>query len=49
MEQNLINNTAWLAGYAAYERGEDCPWRNEGDESAWLGWVAAKRDRRGGR
>lgn len=34
-----IDNTVWLAGYAAYERGESCPW---GDESARLGWLAAR-------
>jgi len=37
----LIDNAAWLAGYAAYERGEDCPW---GDHSARLGWMAARND-----
>lgn len=35
----LIDNAAWLAGYAAYGRGEGCPW---GDHSARLGWIAAR-------
>jgi len=37
----LVNNSAWLAGYAAFERGESCPW---GDESARAGWIAAKAE-----
>lgn len=37
----LIDNTAWLEGYAAFERGEDCPW---GNESARQGWLVAQRD-----
>lgn len=35
----LIDNSAWLAGYAARRRGEACPW---GNESARLGWIAAR-------
>jgi hypothetical protein len=37
----LIDNKAWLAGFAAFKRGEPCPW---GDESARQGWIAAKRE-----
>jgi hypothetical protein len=33
------DNTAWLAGYVAYRRGEGCPW---GDPSARLGWLFAR-------
>jgi hypothetical protein len=36
----LLNNEAWLAGYAAYEAGDSCPW----DESARLGWLAAREE-----
>jgi hypothetical protein len=41
MEADLINNTEWLAGYRAFERGEPCPW---GSEAARLGWIVAKAD-----
>lgn len=40
-DDELIDNRAWLAGYAAYELGEGCPW---GSPSARLGWIAAKDD-----
>lgn len=40
-----IDNTAWLAGCDAYERGEGCPW---GNESARLGWLAARREQEEG-
>lgn len=36
----MIDNKAWLAGYAAFKRGEGCPWNASGR----LGWIAAKRD-----
>jgi hypothetical protein len=35
----MVDNTAWLAGYERFARGEGCPW---GDESARLGWIAAR-------
>ena len=34
-----IDNKAWLAGHAAFTQGNPCPW---GDESARLGWLAAR-------
>lgn len=37
----LIDNKAWLAGYAAYRRGDGCPW---GNESTRLGWLQAQND-----
>lgn len=37
----MINNTAWLAGYAAFEAGDGIPW---GDESARRGWLTARAD-----
>lgn len=41
MSGGLISNEAWLAGYASFERGDDCPW---GDEAARLGWLQARTD-----
>lgn len=47
MTANLIDNTAWLAGYAAYERGEGIPWGGE-DDSARAGWLQARTDAEAG-
>ena len=37
----LVDNAAWLAGYAAYGAGDGCPW---GNESARSGWIAARNE-----
>jgi hypothetical protein len=37
----LIDNEAWLAGYAARQRGLGCPW---GNPAARQGWLVAKAD-----
>ena len=37
----MIDNAAWLAGYAAFQRQDGCPW---GNESARRGWLAARSD-----
>lgn len=39
---DLIDNTAWLRGYDRYLAGESCPWTVNGDQSARLGWIAAR-------
>lgn len=44
-----IDGESWLAGYAAYEVGDPCPWGSAEDDdnrgfSAREGWIAAKTD-----
>lgn len=41
MTEELIDNQDWLGGYKGYQHDKPCPW---GNESARLGWIAAKRD-----
>lgn len=36
---DMIDNLAWLEGWAAHERGEAVPW---GDHSRIAGWRARK-------
>lgn len=42
--EHLTANRAWLSGYAAFQRGDGCPW---GDQSARAGWLAARSDKEG--
>lgn len=42
----LIDNTAWLRGYDRFQRGESCPWSIGTDQSARLGWIAARDEAR---